>query len=53
MGAVYSCFLNSLGFRKGPLLFETGRFYLLHVDIDGFGCVCLLSSWSIAPVRNL
>jgi hypothetical protein len=40
MGALYYCFLDSAGFRKGPLLFETGGFYLLRLDIDGFGCVC-------------
>jgi hypothetical protein len=50
MGAVCYCFLDSSGYRKGPLPFETGGCYLLH-ETDVVGCV-YLHGWSRAPSES-
>jgi hypothetical protein len=52
MDAVCYCLLDSSGFKNGPLSFETGGFYLLHVGIGWAVYMYLLSSWSKAPVKT-
>lgn len=49
MGAVYFCFLDSSGYRKGPLPFETEGFYLLCGMVD---CVYLFSGWMKMPSKT-